>query len=261
MYGWTLREPAGKRSKCQANPSPIGSKGSTGIPLQDFMDKGDLCYLYDTVYIGKSSSILHEVSRSRLSNSDIGFLCRYACEYYLRWGPEETIQRLSRAVLRIMKLDNLVEDMAVPPEISPPEKKIYLYFLMYQEYFKKYPKELFVTAIYQSVLKGHRKEVPRCFFSGGYGAEQNARICLMYALQTIGGCHTARDCARLMSSRQTVPFLKKAKLYHVMERRYKSPELYLRDALVMVGMLDLGELIQIPEKIHSGKGVENERYL
>lgn len=248
MYGWTLREPAGKRSKCQANPSPTGSKGSTGIPLQDFMDKGDLCYLYDTVYIGKSSSILHEVSRSRLSNSDIGFLCRYACEYYLRWGPEETIQRLSRAVLRIMKLDNLVEDMAVPPEISPPEKKIYLYFLMYREYFKKYPKELFVTAIYQSVLKGHRKECPRCFFSGGYGAEQNARICLMYALQTIGGCHTARDCTRLMSSRQAIPFLKKTKLYHVMKRRYKSPELYLRDALMMAGMLNLGELIQIPEK-------------
>ena len=30
-----------------------------------------------------------------------------------------------------MKSDNLVEDMAVPPEISPPEKKIYLYFLIY----------------------------------------------------------------------------------------------------------------------------------
>ena len=125
-----------------------------------------------------------------------------------------------------MKLDNLVEDMAVPPEISPPEKKIYLYFLMYQEYFKKYPKELFVTAIYQSVFK----------------------ICLMYALQTIGGCHTARDCTRLMSSRQAVPFLRKAKLYHVMKRRYRSPELYLRDALMMAGMLNLGELIQIPEK-------------
>ena len=170
------------------------------------------------------------------------------CKYYLHWGPEETIQRLSGTVLRIMKSDNLVEDMAVPPEISPPEKKIYLYFLMYQEYFKKYPKELFVTAIYQSVFKGYRKEFPRCFFSGGYGAEQNARICLMYALQTIGGCNTARDCTRLMSSRQAVPFLRKAKLYHVMKRRYRSPELYLRDALMMAGMLNLGELIQIPEK-------------
>ncbi len=53
------------------------------------------------------------------------------CKYYLHGGPEETIQRLSGTVLRIMKSDNLVEDMAVPPEISPPEKKIYLYFLIY----------------------------------------------------------------------------------------------------------------------------------
>ena len=131
------------------------------MSLQDFMDKTDLCYLYDVVYSGRSSSILHEVRRNMLSNSDIGFLCRYACAYYLRWGPEETIQKLSKSVLRMMKLDNLVEEMTLPPEISPPEKNMYLDFLMYQEYFEKYPKELFVTTIYQAVLQGYRKEFPR----------------------------------------------------------------------------------------------------
>lgn len=134
------------------------------------MDKTDLYYLYDTVYSGRSPSILYEVSRDMLSNSDIGFLCRYACEYYLRWGPVETIQRLSESVLRMMKLDNLVVKMMLPSEISPSEKKIYLYFLMYLEYLGKYPKKLFVTAFYQSVLTGYRKKIPRCFFSGGYGA-------------------------------------------------------------------------------------------
>ena len=39
----------------------------------------------------------------------------------------------------MMKLDNLVEEMTLPPEISPPEKNMYLDFLMYQEYFEKYP--------------------------------------------------------------------------------------------------------------------------
>ena len=218
------------------------------MSLQDFMDKTDLCYLYDVVYSGRSSSILHEVSRNMLSNSDIGFLCRYACAYYLRWGPEETIQKLSKSVLRMMKLDNLVEEMTLPPEISPPEKNMYLDFLMYQEYFERYPKELFVTIIYQAVLKGYRKEFPRCFLSGGYGGEQNARICLVYALQTFGGCHTIRDCTQYMSSREAIPFLRKAKLYNIMKRRYKSPELYLREALMMVGILNLRELVQIPEK-------------
>ena len=204
------------------------------------MEKADLCYLYDSVYSGRCSAILHEVGRDTLSNSDIGFLCRYACEYYLHWGPEETIRRLSRPILRMMRLDNLVEEMRLPPEVSPPEKRIYLYSLMYPEHLGKYQKVFFVTAYYQSVLTGQRKEFPRCFFSGGSGAEQNARICLMFALQMFAGCSMAKDCMRFMSSRQAVPFLKEAKLYYVMKRKYKSPIAYASDALAMVGLLDLG---------------------
>lgn len=209
-----------------------------GIPCKISMQKTDLCYLYDAAYSGKSSSILQGIDRNMLSNRDIGFLCRYVCEYYLCWGPEETIQKLSRPVLRMMKLDNLVEEMKLPPEISPPERKIYLYFLMYPEYLKKYPKELFVIAIYQSVLRGDRKEFPRCFFSGGYGAEQNARICLLYALQTFGDCHTTEDCIRLMSSKQAVTFLRRTRLYNVLKRRYKSPISYVDDALQRSDILD-----------------------
>ena len=120
---------------------------------------------------------------------------------------------------------------------------MYLYCLMYPEYFGRYPKELFVTALYQSAISGHGNKLPRCFLSGSYGAEQNARICLMYVLQTSGGCHTVGDCIRLMSARGAVlSFLREAKLYQVMKRRYKTPELYVNDALAMVGMLDLEEL-------------------
>lgn len=209
------------------------------------MEKADLCHLYDAVYSGRSDSILYEVSRNRLPDSDIGFLCRYACEYYLHWGPEETMQELSRMVLQTMKLDNLVEAMKLPPEISPPEKKMYLYCLMYPEYFRKYPKESFVTALYQSAISGHGKKLPRCFLSGSCGAEQNARICLMYALQTSGGCHTAGDCIRLTSARGAVSFLREVKLYQVMKRRYKTPAAYVNDALAMVGMLDLEELYTV----------------
>lgn len=206
------------------------------------MDKTDLCYLYDAAYSGRSRAILHEAGRDLLTNNDIGYLCRYACEYYLHWGPKETIQKLSRPVLKMMKLDNLVEEMKLPPEISLPEKRIYLYHLMYPEYLRKIPKEFFVTAIYQSVLTGKRKEFPRCFFSGGYGAEQNARICLMYALFVFASCHSAADCIRFMSSRKAIPFLRKAKLYSIMKQRYGSPVMYVNDALAMVGMLAPGNL-------------------
>ena len=222
------------------------------------MEKTDLCYLYDSVFSGNSKTILHEVDRDMLFNSDIGFLCRYACEYYLHWGPEETIQKLSRPVLRMMKLDNLVEEMELPPEISPPEKRIYLYSLMYPEYLGTLPKAFLVTAFYQSVLMGRREEFPRCFFSGGYGAEQNARICLMYALQIFAGCRTTGGCIRFMASRQAVPFLREAKLYYVMKRRYRTPDAYIQDALALVGMLDRVSLCMGYQKIYTASGKRSQ---
>ena len=177
-------------------PEFFQGKGKIRIPSRTSMEKADLCHLYDAVYSERSDSILYEVSRNRLSDSDIGFLCRYVCEHYLYWGPEETMQKLSRMVLQTMKLDNLVEEM----------------------------------------------NLPRYFLSGSYGAEQNARICLMYVLQTSGGCHTAGDCIRFMPSREMVSFLREARLYQVMNRRYKTPAAYVNDALAMVGMLDLEDL-------------------
>ena len=177
-------------------PELFQRKREIRIPSRTSMEKADLSHLYDAVYSGRTDSILYEVSRKRLSDSDIGFLRRYVCEYYLHWGPEETMQKLSRMVLQTMKLDNLVEEM----------------------------------------------NLPRYFLSGSYGAEQNARICLMYALQTSGGCHTAGDCIRFMPSREMVSFLREARLYQVMNRRYKTPAAYVNDALAMVGMLDLEDL-------------------
>ena len=127
------------------------------------MEKTDLCYLYDSVFSWNSKTILHEVDRDKLFNSDIGFLCRYACEYYLHWGPEETIQKLSRPVLRMMKLDNLVEEMELPPEISPPEKRIYLYSLMYPEYLGRFPKEFSTTRFKVSTsMSAKRTVTPEC---------------------------------------------------------------------------------------------------
>ena len=177
-------------------PELFQKKREIRIPSRTSMEKADLSHLYDAAYSGRTDSILYEVSRNRLSDSDIGFLRRYVCEYYLHWGPEETMQKLSRMVLQTMKLDNLVEEM----------------------------------------------NLPRYFLSGSYGAEQNARICLMYALQTSGGCHTAGDCIRFMPSREMVSFLREARLYQVRNRRYKTPAAYVNDALAMVGMLDLEDL-------------------
>ena len=210
------------------------------------MEKSDLCYLYDSAYSGRSKTILNEVNRSFLTNKDIAFLCRYACEYYLRWGPDQVVKNLNLKILRTMKLDRLVEVMAFPPEISTPEKRIYLFTLMYPEILGPYHKEFFVIAFYRAVLSGERQEFPRSFFSGCQGAEQNARICLMYALRTYAGCRTAADCIRFMASPLALTFLKEAKLYYLMKRKYQTPMAYVRDSLAMAGLCQ-------PEWLRAGK--------
>lgn len=200
------------------------------------MEKADLYYLYDSAYSGMRKSILSGVGRDCLTNRDMAFICRYACEYYLRWGPKQIARKLNLQFLRMMKLDNLVKKITFPSEISAPEKRTYLFTLMYPEIFGPYHKEFFVITFYRAVLSGERQKFPRSFFSGSQGADQNARICLMYALSTYAGCRTAAECIEFMTSPLAPSFLKKAKLYYVMKRKYQTPPAYVRDALAMAGL-------------------------
>lgn len=200
------------------------------------MEKADLYFLYDSAYSGMRKSILSGVSRDFLTNRDMAFICKYACEYYLRWGPKQIALKLNLQVLRMMKLDNLVKKIRFPSEISTPEKRTYLFTLMYPEILGPYHKEFFVIAFYRTVLSGERQKFPKSFFSGSQGADQNARICLMYALRTYAGCGTAAECIEFMTSPLASSFLMKAKLYHVMKRKYQTPLAYVRDAIVMTGL-------------------------
>ncbi len=86
-------DPARKRSNLKHIPVCPSSKGSSGYPAKYQCTKR-ICVIYMMLRTAaKSSSILQGIDRNMLSNRDIGFLCRYVCEYYLRWGPEETIQK------------------------------------------------------------------------------------------------------------------------------------------------------------------------
>lgn len=212
------------------------------------MDKRDLYYLYDTLYSGASKSVLQEVDSDMLTNQDIVDICRYACDKYLRWEPTKVIRHFVSIVMPQMKLEPLAARLVLPPEISQSERYVYLCSLMYPEHFKGYKKEFFVIGLYRSVIMGARSEFPRCFLSGSWGADQNARICLMYALQSFAGCNTTQECVRYMSSKRAVPFLKEARLYYTMKRRYKEPLTFVNNALVTVGMIRYQEIEEFYEK-------------
>lgn len=201
------------------------------------MQLTDLYYIYDSVYSGENKNIFREIPRDMISNNDIAIICRYACEYYLRWTPETAICCLTKDVITRMKLDTFIKHLILPEDLSSAETRMYLYSLMYPELFKDVSKEAFVVEYYRAVLFGYIKKFPRLFLSGSLAGERNALICLMYALQVIGGCQTITECINLMSSkRKAVTFLKKVRLYTIMKRRYKDPIDYLKAAFVMEGM-------------------------
>lgn len=215
------------------------------------MQKRDLYYLYDSLYSGSSDSILREIDQDMMTNQDIVNICRYACDNYLRWQPADVIRNFTDVVIQKMKLEPIVARLKLPPEVSLPERYAYLCTLMYPEHFGGYKKEFFVIGLYRSVLTGARDEFPRCFLSGSWGADQNARICLMYALQSFAGLSTPQECVRFMASKRATPFLKEARLYYTMKRRYRDPMTFVSNALVTVGMFPYREI----EEFYTGKSV------
>ena len=208
------------------------------------MEKRDLYYLYDTLYSGAVKSILQIVDSDMLTNQDIVDICRYACDKYLRWKPSKVIRYFISIVLPKMKLEPLAAMLVLPPEVSQSERYVYLCTRMYPEHFKGYKKEFFVIGLYRSVIMGGRSKFPRGFLSGSWGADQNARICLMYALQSFAGCKTPQDCVRFMASKRAVPFLKEARLYYTMKCSYKEPLIFVNNALVTVGMIRYQDTIR-----------------
>lgn len=55
-------------------------------------------------------------------------------------------------------------------------------------------------------------------------------------------------------SRKAVSFLREARLYKIMNRRYKTPAAYVNDALAMAGIINLKEFYKDFHKKHGSVG-------
>ena len=194
-----------------------------------------LYYFQDLAYANQNPRIFTQIRDQDLTNRGIGLICRRACEYYLRWTPEEAVMKFTPKVWEKMCVDLLIRRIRLPNYYSPNERTLYLYQLMYPELFSQIDHRTSAIRMYQAVLSGKLSSFPRAFLSGNKAADLNACHCLIYALQTYGGCKTEEAARQMMSGNRAIPFLREVRLYDIYQRKYRSPLTFLNDAIRLTG--------------------------
>lgn len=195
-----------------------------------------LYYFQDLAYASQNPRIFTQISDQDLSDRGIGLICRRACEYYLHWTPEEAVVNFTKEVWERMCVDLLIRRLRLPNYYSPCERTLYLYQLMYPELFSQIDHRTSVIRIYQTVLSGQLTSFPRAFLSGGKRkSNPNACYCLIYALQTYGGCRTEEAARQMMSGSRAIPFLREVRLYDIYQRKYRCPVTFVDDAIRVAG--------------------------
>lgn len=114
----------------------------------------------------------------KLTNAEIGALCRHACEKYMHWSWKDVEEgKFTADVQRDLMLDRPILDIEYPGFVSVAEQGHYLIQLMYPEMFycgtgKDWR---YVDDVYADVVEGRRKALPHGLFNGGIrNADKNS---------------------------------------------------------------------------------------
>lgn len=104
---------------------------------------------------------------------------KYAIESVLEWDVEDAAQRFDHYMIKVMKLERMVDYIEWPPEVDYGNPK-YVLSLIYPQRFHLDRQKL-VWATYEEVLAG-RKPFPREYFNGPLGFYRYC-ACLQYLLE------------------------------------------------------------------------------
>lgn len=133
----------------------------------------------------------------KLTNAEIGILCRHACEKYMHWTWKEISEGgFTKAIQSKLMLDRLIQDIEFPGYVSVAERDHYLMQLMYPEEFEcGIGKDWgYVLDIFSDVVEGRKKAFPHGFFNGGISNDADRReyshsggylnlcICFLYGI-------------------------------------------------------------------------------
>ena len=154
---------------------------------------------------------------------------KFAFDYYLQWSPFDIKERLTKDILKQLKLDKLFEKYAdFPHELNTKKDMYYYAHWLYPELIP-YDIRSSVLNVYRGVLDGKRALFSMNFFNDDYALER-AEICLQEALKR-NEFKNEYEMYSLFASDEVGAFLEKYKLSKPMAMYYKSPIHFLYSAL------------------------------
>lgn len=113
------------------------------------------------------------------ANQQRAVICiKYVLENVLEWEEEEAIKKFDDYIIRIMKLERVVNFIKYPEEIRPRDP-LYILSLVYPERVHLNLNQM-VVDIYKNVLAGD-SQFPREYFAGANGYYRYC-ICLQYLI-------------------------------------------------------------------------------
>ena len=154
---------------------------------------------------------------------------RFAFEYYLQWTPHDIKARLTKDILKQLKLDKLFEKYADFPHELNSKKDMYYYAHWLYPDVIKYDIRGSVLEVYRDLLDGKRSVYSMNFFNDDYALER-AEICLQEALRR-NEFKNEYEMYELFASDEAGKFLEKYKLVKPMQMYYKAPIQFLYSAL------------------------------
>lgn len=147
---------------------------------------------------------------NKYSNQNKALICiRYAIENVLKWNVDEAIQKFDKYIIRVMKLEDVLNYIQWPDEIIKGDPK-YILSLLYPERVKinmqKKTEELLV-----SILNSNHKQFPREFFTGTIGFYRYC-ACIKYLINNFKWFESAEEVYEYFLSPEGDEFLEKYKL-------------------------------------------------
>ena len=186
----------------------------------------DIIAEYNDILCGIKKRFSKDANINEVTAREVG---RFAFDYYMQWTPHDIKTRLTKDILKQLKLDKLFEKYAdFPHELNSKKDMYYYAHWLYPEIIP-YDIRNSVLNVYRGVLDGKRNLFSMNFFNDDYALER-AEICLQEALKR-NEFKNEYEMYALFASDKAAEFLEKYKLAKPAQMYYKTPMHFLYSAL------------------------------
>lgn len=184
---------------------------------------------YEEVLVGSRQRISqHYFSYDKKGNERTALsVIRYAIENLLGWDKTNAINLLNPNYLHFMKLDQMLNYILFPSDVTKDDTE-YLLYLLYPRSVD-YNVKKYTLRVYENVLAG-KTRYPKDYMYGWLGILR-AKICLQYSINKNCMFRSADELYSFFASKDCIKYLKKNKLYQLYNSFYSSPLEYMHESM------------------------------